>query len=392
MKNRALIIDFLLYAGSAIFAALTIGSNLASHRPWGAFAAVGYATAAVAVLLTRGKGRLPITLATWGAVCLLPLLFEAVQRAAGHSGRAQEEVLVVENSGVRMLETGTPFLGRSEIAALPDPLLGYTPYQPGMAVFGIPRGLLGAHWLTDARIWFALATIIVLYLSARVAADRGRVLAIQAVTVLPVAALTLATGGDDLPVLALTLLGLSLLAQGRDTVAGVAIGIAAALKLFAWPVALVFLIARPRQWLPVAGIPILTALPALIIDPHAFAENVVKFPLGHGLVKSPAASPLPGHLIAENVSRELALGLLLLAGLCIAAWIWKRRPSTAADVALISAVGLFTAMMLMPATRFGYLLYPAAYALWIPYLKALAGSGNETGLPPRLRESSPAGS
>ena len=60
---------------------------------------------------------------------------------------------------------------------------------------------------------------------------------LQAATVLPICALTLATGGDDLPVLGLCLLGLALAATAAIRVGRVlAIGAAAALKLFAWPV------------------------------------------------------------------------------------------------------------------------------------------------------------
>ena len=64
---------------------------------------------------------------------------------------------------------------------------------------------------------------------------------VQAATVLPVCALTLTTGGDDLPVLALCLLALALCARERFGAAGVAAGLAGALKLFAWPVILVLL-------------------------------------------------------------------------------------------------------------------------------------------------------
>ncbi|WP_412541174.1 glycosyltransferase family 87 protein [Longispora sp. K20-0274] len=403
--NRAgggVAVDLGLYVLSAGFAWLTASSNLPAHRPWGAIATIGYAVAALVALtqlITRARGgRGAVVLGTWGAVCLLPLLFEAVQRAGGHLERAQEEVLVVENSGIRLLETGSPFLSRADIAALPEPLLGYTPYQPAMAVFGLPRAVLGVHWYTDARVFFALVTALCLYLALRMAHSRtvGRVRALQAVTVLPVAALTLATGGDDLPVLALTLLGLAYLAKGRDTATGVTLGIAASLKLFAWPVAAVVLVARlllrrasrssgvsdaaggaapglARLAVPMIAIPVLTALPALLVNPGAFVENVLKFPLGHGLVKSPAASPLPGHLITENVpgGRYIALGLLGLAALALCWWLIRRPPRTAAAAAAVCATGLLTAMMLMPATRFGYLLYPAAYALWIPFLGSL---------------------
>ena len=51
----------------------------------------------------------------------------------------------------------------------------------------------------------------------------------------------------------------------------------------------------------------------------------------------------------------------------------RRPPVNAASAAAVCAVGLLAATLLMPATRFGYLLYPAAYALWIPALSRPAG-------------------
>ncbi len=85
-----------------------------------------------------------------------------------------------------------------------------------MALFGLPRAVAGDAWWTDSRIWFALVTLAAIG-GTRVAAAptpaRRRLLrGVQFATVLPICALTLATGGDDLPVLALCLLALALCA------------------------------------------------------------------------------------------------------------------------------------------------------------------------------------
>ncbi|GIG01204.1 glycosyltransferase 87 family protein [Catellatospora citrea] len=378
--------DLGLYALSALFAWLTIGSTLASHRAWGAVAVWGYAAAALAVLVQlafRRRAATPVvraavTVGAWIAVVLVPLVGQAVERAGGMSGRAQEEVLVVEESARLLLDSGTPYLGRDGIAALPDPLLGYTPYQPGMSVFGLPRAVFGDAWWTDARIWFALVTAVVLALAAGLlrdgtaARDALLVRAVQAATVLPLCALTLATGGDDLPVLALCLLAFALAARDRFGWAGVAIGAAASMKLLAWPVALVLgvyaLVRRAggRYAVGAAGLPVLVLVPPLLVKPDAFVENVIRFPTGHGLVTSPAASPLLGYLIAQHVpgGRFVALTLLVLAGLAVGLWLLRRPPHDAGSAALTAATGLLAAIILMPATRFGYLLYPVALALW----------------------------
>jgi hypothetical protein len=327
------------------------------------------------------RHRLWLTAVTWVLVALVPAVVEAVQRAGGRTDRAQDEVLVVENAGIRMLHTGSPYLSRAQIAGLPagDRLLAYTPYQPGMAVFGLPRAALGSYWFTDARVWFALVSALALVFSGVLVARHfpaaGLVRAAQMATVLPLCALTLATGGDDIPVLSLTLLAFALAARGGSfwALCGVAVGAAGALKLFAWPVIVVLLVLAVRQgaWRRYAvgalAVPLLAFLPTLK-DPSAFVENVIRFPAGQGLVTSPAQSPLLGYLIAAHLpaGRTIAQALLLLAGLAVAGWLLRRPPSDAGEAALVSAVGLTAAIVLTPSTRFGYLLYPVAYvATWL---------------------------
>src|SRR6266540_284750 len=370
-----LAVDLGLYALSALFALLTATtSTLATHRAWGAIAVWGYAAAALAVLvqlaMRRPVGRGLVTAAAWGATALVPLtvLAERHQAAAG--------VVDVEHAGRRLLDTGTPYLSRAAIAALPpdERLLRYTPYQPGMALFG----LTGA----DARFGFALVTAV--------AIGAALVRAGQAATVLPVCALTLAVGGDDSPVLVLCLLALALAARTRLVGAGLAVGAAGALKLFAWPIAAVLLVhavTRGRRGalayaLPALGLPVAVLVPAVLVDADAVIENLVRFPAGRGLVSSPAQSPFPGYLIAIGLpgGRAIALVLLGVAALVIGGWILRRPPRDAAAVAAACAIGMLAAILLVPSTRFGYLLYPAAYAVWIPALRGSARAADRQGV------------
>jgi hypothetical protein len=402
-------------------------------------ALIGYAAAALAVagqLVARRRvpgdiwsgtpARAALTWLTWAAVALLPVVIQAAQRAGGRPDRAQEEVVVVEHGAARLLDGGTPYLGHDAIAALPAPdrLLGYLPYQPGMALFGVPRAAAGVAWWTDARVWFTVATAAALLLAVGVlrgrsaAADAALVRAVQAATVLPLCALTLATGGDDLPVLALCLLALALCSRSRFAAAGVAAGLAGALKLFAWPVTLVLLVHAAasikdfrrdhgcvavdsrskhdnssmidgpgidgpgidgpgvdrrvaRFALGAFGIPVAALVPAVLVDADAAAENVLRFPLGLGLIQSPAQSPFPGHLVATGLSggRVIAATLLVGAAVAIAVMLVRRPPRTASSAALFGACGLLGAILLMPSTRFGYLLYPVAFAVWAPALR-----------------------
>jgi Glycosyltransferase family 87 len=392
--------DAALYALSAAFALVTaLTSTLLPHRGWGAVAVWAYLAAflvsGVQLLARRSAGRLLLTWLTWVGASLLPLIIEAVQRAGGRTDRAQDEVLVVEQMGERLLHTGTPYLGPDAIAALPpgEQLLGYSPYQPGMALFGLPRALTGDAWWTDARVWFAVVTAGALLTALSTVrtpqspvptekpAQGPRwpvvaVRALQAATVLPICALTLATGGDDLPVLALCLLALAWCAADRFGAAGLAVGAAAACKLFAFPVVAVLAVlaiatGHGRRFLPGAlGLPILVLIPPFLVNGDAFVENVIRFPLGHGIVASPAQSPFPGYLISADLpgGRFIAAALLVTAAVTIAVLLLRRPPRTAATAALFSGFGLLTAILLMPTTRFGYLLYPVSLLVWAPLL------------------------
>jgi hypothetical protein len=443
-----LVVDIALYGAGAIFAGLTAANaSLPPHRAWGHIAVWGYAVAtvvavlqAVAVRHRRFAGtsaRALVTAATFAATAVLPMLVEAVQRAGGRVDRAQEEVGVVESGGVRLWHGGTPYLSHDAIAALApgSRLDAYLPYQPVMAVFGLPRAIGHAGWWTDARLWFTVTLVVTIAwavvvlrrrngrspgtdeVRARLGGnhdplDAALVRGVQAATVFPICALTIATGGDDLPVLGLSLLALAFAARGRHGAAGITIGVAGALKLFAWPVAVILIVLaaadgcrrRPAppavsrrcpsllgtaDW-PTAlrcaagaiGIPVLVLIPPFIVNPGAAIENVIRFPLGHGLVKSPAASPFPGHLIADQVAggSAIATGLLVLAAVAIAGWLAWRPPTDAGAAAAIAAWSLVAAIALIPSTRFGYLLYPVAYTCWIPALRPRTVT-DESGLP-----------
>ena len=400
-------IDLPLYALSAVFALVTaLTSTLLPHRAWGSIAAWAYADAFLVALLqflgyrlvrdrldatgrawrllralVGGRARTALTWITWSTAALLPLVVQAVQRADGRTDRAQEEVLVVERMGERLLTDGTPYLSRDAIAALPadERLMGYSPYQPGMSIFGLPRALFGDVWWTDARVSFALFTALTLITAMALLRKRSTTRALQAVTVLPVCALTLATGGDDIPVLALCLLALAFAATDRYGWAGVAVGAAAACKLFALPVVAVLAIlamavARGGKLLPGAlGLPIIVLIPPFQVAQDAFLENVIRFPLGHGLVTSPAQSPFPGYLIAQHIpqGRFVALGLLLAVAAAITVRILWWPPRTPSSASLIVGWGLLAAILLMPTTRFGYVLYPIAFLVWAAPLRPL---------------------
>ncbi|WP_244179019.1 hypothetical protein [Streptomyces rubellomurinus] len=339
---------WLLAAGWA--GAFPLLSGLGPHRSWGSWAALGYLAAALAAVTLRRYEH--VVLAFAGAV-VLPLL------ALVLTGRGQSEVGVIERSGTLLLHTGTPYL------AEPRSVAEYTPYLPAMALLGLPRAVLGATPLGDARLW--CAAVFALCVLRTVPA--GRRLGLAALTASPVIALPLAVSGVDLPLTGLCWYAVVRAAQGRAGAAGWALAVACALKWTAWPavavvVALLAATAGRRAALSgaarAAGGAALLVLPWALRSPGPLVQQVFAFPTGRGDLPTPAASPLPGRLLADlgPAGWWAATGLLLAAGLAVGASLLARPPRDAAGAARRLALGLTAAFLLAPAGRFGYLALP----------------------------------
>ncbi|MYS91299.1 MULTISPECIES: glycosyltransferase 87 family protein [Streptomyces] len=361
--------ETLCWAACAVFALLLcLRTTIAPHQVWGACATAGYGLGAlVARLSARPWGLASAAVAAVGSV-LVPLVFLVAD------GARQLEVTVVERSGGLLLDSGTPYV--------PDParLRDYNPYLPGMALFGLPRAVLGDVPLADARLWFGLVSLGAMGLAA--ALGRGaqpsrhrtaRPLLRLAAT--PAVALPLAVGGVDLPVIALMCLALALAGRGGPVAAGLALGAAASLKWTAWPLLPVGLAllavtaggrAAVRAGVTAVTLAVLAVLPVALADPRAFTEHVLLFPLGEGGTGSPATSPLPGHLLATYVPGGFALAVaaLALSAVAVAGSLVTRPPRTTVAAADRLALGLGIAMCLIPATRFGYVVYPLVLLGW----------------------------
>jgi len=382
---RVLEHDTLLFAGATVLA----GVNLvvaagADYRSWALLATPAYALATAAswgiarmrdaAAAERLRGYL--TLAMLVATVLAPLAAAVVARSLALPGvHAQAEVAVIEHCGSRFVHGHDCYLTHPTTAgtAVASASLGldrsaFVPYLPAMGIFGIPSGLGLPAILRDARVWMVAFTLGVLLAAARLArlspAERTRLL--RLVVVLPVGALPMVTGGDDLPVIALLLAGILLVAS-RPRLAGLALGLALAMKLTAWPVAALLLASHElwrerRRILPgVLGIGLGANAVGLALGPTAFLTNNVRFPLGFTSIRSPAQSPLLGQALVSLfpadhrivVSALLGVGILSSALLLGAAW-----PLTV-DRAIVLAAAIFVlATVLAPQTRFGYLVYP----------------------------------
>jgi hypothetical protein len=369
------------YAAFAGYAALLAVFSSHADQSWGIWAAAGYLLAAITAVFCRGsRGRDAALLIAAAGALAAPLAWLAIRAPA------TADVQVVARAATLLLRHGSPYLGPGQLSAWRS----YDPYLPAMTVFGLFRaaGLPGV--LGDPRLWITLTCLVLLTAAFGLAAPhqvqragrRHQALrrATFAVTT-PVLALPLAVGITDPPVLALFCVALACLGARPSRLAGaaLAIGIACAMKITAWPALLVIAVmiaardGRRPAWrfaatsAVTAAAAIVAAAPAALAKPSVFLHNTVLYPLGLTRHLTPAASPLPGHLLAATgtAGHWAAIGLLLAAGLAVAAWILLRKPADDRAVAWHLAAGLSVMVTLAPATRWGYFAYPLGLLGWL---------------------------
>lgn len=386
--------DAALYFGSCVFALLTFTiSRIPLYRWWGEMAVLPYLLASLASAWTifhpprrRSASRIIIASLVFLAAVLLPLLAQIVDQAGSLStiAHAQPEVLVIEAAGSRLVKGKAlyPVISAARagagIASSVPATNAFFPYLPGMALFGIVSALVRTPAaLGDPRLGFLLITLVAtgLALAWRPKTQRSPMLAFQAMAVLPTAALPLVTGGDDIPVVALMALGIVLLARQRWGWSGMVLGMAAVLKFTAWPLVIIasMVLTMRNGWraglklaFPALTIMVWTLGGQIVHNLSALVNNVIKFPAGLASLGSPAASPLPGHILAGiwKGYPKIAFGLGIAVGIATVIWIIYRTPRVHTGASWISALVLFIAILIAPATRVGYLLYPIDLAAW----------------------------
>jgi hypothetical protein len=370
-----------IFAVSVIWAVLVaLFSSDSVHRLWGVMAAVGYGLALLTVLVVRNArvSDLALGLSFVGAL-LAPLTWMAAK------GLEQPEVWVVARSGSMLIHQGTPYTSAAALAATTNPN-AYNPYLPVMALFGVPRAIFDGGLLTDPRIWFGVVFLIVFWLALRNggAKDPGRWAILVAGS--PVIAFELAVGGTDVPMVGFLCLGFALLYRRPTSVhfavlAGLALGIASAMKATAWPalvVAVVLILVRDGR--KTAGAFLLTAVGVVAVcvgpfavHPKSLVDNTIKFPLGLASVRSAASSPLLGHVIASTwnqTGHTIVVALLVLAGVAVGLSLAFRPPRTVSRAVVLLAGAMTLMFILAPSTRFGYFIYPATLAIWLFAVRA----------------------
>jgi len=95
--------------------------------------------------------------------------------------------------------------------------------------------------------------------------------------------------------------------------------------------------------------------------------NTVLYPLGLTKAASPAASMLPGHMLASagTWGHWTALALMALAGAGVAVSLIIRTPRDAHGAGWRLVLGLALLFVLAPASRVGYFVYPLGLAAWL---------------------------
>jgi len=365
----------LFAVGVAVFSADPL------HRLWGTSAACAYALAAAAVMAWRSRQTAGVDIALGLMICgaiLVPLLWMV------WTGHGEPEVSVVANSAKTLITHGTPYKSAQVLATTTDPNQ-YNPYLPLMAVFGLPQALLGHGLLTDPRVWFGAVFLVVFAVALRIAGARDSVRWALLVTASPIIAFELCVGGTDVPMVAFLCLGFALLwrpGQSNALAGGLALGIASSMKATAWPaliVAFALLYVRDGQreaWrFTAAALAVVAVIvgPFAVLHPGSLVKNTILFPLGLASVKSQAASPLLGHVLAQTgtLGHTIVVALLIGAGLAIAVSLVISPPRDVPAATVRLVIGLSALFVLAPSTRFGYFIYPAALVLWL--LVSLAG-------------------
>lgn len=386
--------DGFLYALAACFSLLLgIESTQSAQWQWGYLTIAPYALAAVlAVSIGRRVLRrehlvrmILLGVVVIGAV-FVPLGLETHWRQLdGGHGEAQPEVGVIERSGALLSKGQDPYRTYDKHGHLINEIRGlpafesFFPYFPLMGVFGLPAAdSKKSEGLTDARIIMTLMTLFASgWALALLRLSKEQKLRVaQVLIALPTGALFLSTGGDDMPILALLLLGVAALQRRHTNLAGISFGLAAAMKLTAWPMAAgALLVTRNsgdrstwrRLLLWIGAIVLVTTVPFVFRAPAAFMANVFAFPLGLAGVASPAASALPGHVLTTwfpVLGHVLAPVAFLIGGYFATKYIRRHWPLTLSQILALMSVTFVVMICVASATRIGYVIYPLNFALW----------------------------
>ena len=293
-----------------------------------------------------------------------PTVVEVIDRAQGGISMEHDGLIQVEAAIDKVLQ-GQPIYGvdwsNTPLGAVPwftttgpNPALHHQAYFPLIILVGVPvralTNLLG--WPFDYRIvliGFALLGLAAI-LSLPITAQR-RVLLLTAVYMSPLISLYLWSGRNDIEFLAMVFCCLTLLARRHPVLAAAALGVAAALKPFAWFAVPFLLLALFLRWrerhssgeviaslAALALVPIATIAPFFLANPLSFWSDTVLYTNGGVADAYPIAGYGFGellvnlHLVARRTD-AFPFGLIQLAVVIPSLWVTARavlrRPTIA---------------------------------------------------------------
>lgn len=291
-----------------------------------------------------------------------PTVLEMVHRAQGAPSMEHDGLIQVE-AAIDKVMRGQPIYGidwsNTPLGAVPwfttpgpNPALHHQAYFPLTILVGVPvRALTNALGLPfDYRIvliGFALVGLAAI-LTLPVAADQ-RFLVVTAVYLSPLICLYLWSGRNDIEFLAMVFVSVTLLARQQPVLASGALGVAVALKPFAWfaiPFLLLVLFLRWRNrhstrevmasLAALAVVPVATIAPFFLADPRAFWSDTVLYTNGGVADAYPIAGYGFGeflyqmHVVARRTD-YFPFGLVQLGVVLPTLWVtaraFVRRPS-----------------------------------------------------------------
>ena len=337
---------------------------------YGIWLALAATAVLVALLLLLRATTYHWGLKLWG-VSLLgvlsalgPALIGVMQRP--HIGLTMEHdgMLQLESAVDRVLK-GQPIYGvdwsSTPMAAFgwdltpgTNPALHHLAYYPLTVLVGIPFRLLTDAFGVPFDYRIVLIAFAVLGMIAIVAFPitlERRFLLMTALYASPLITLFLWSGRTDIQFLAVLILTLALLSRGHPTLAAAALGVAVALKPFAWVAVPFFLLVLAIRWradhsrrevvaslAALALVPAATILPFFLANPGAFWTDIVLYTSGGVADAYPIAGYGFGdllytlHVITRRTDR-FPFVIVQLAAVAPVLWLtaraFLRRPTMA---------------------------------------------------------------
>lgn len=353
----------------ALFGGLQLALLFWLGRFWPAWLAAmaAMALSAEVVLVAVVRGRWTLKLLGLAMVIALLVVAETVIlmhdrtvrgiTSVDHDGAIQAEVAMDRflhgqpMYGVDWSKTAVAQVPWQSSTGQPNPALHHNVYFPLVALVGIP-----VAWVVhQAGVPYDYRQVLLVFLVIGLGAvwmlpiAPTRRFAIScALFVGPLLGLYVWAGRSDVPVVALVILGLALLARDRPGLASLVIGGAVAYKLFAAP-AVPFLLATlwlrwrgtrnagelMRSLLALAALPVISIVPFVLASPAPFWRDVVLYPASGGPESYPIAGFGLGGLLlairAVHPSDRFPFWIFQLVALAVALrltvpW-FMRRPS-----------------------------------------------------------------